>query len=217
MFDYKLIRSDRKTLSVEIDRDGGLIVRAPRRLDKATIERFLESRKRWIEENRRRMLERRAAVVQDSSGAQTVWYHGSQLQLLQHDASNVEIRDGALIVPHNWTQAYLRAWLKEMCKQELQSRVPPAAALLGVQPTAIHVTEAKTRWGSCSSKNSLNFSWRLIFCPPEVMDYVVIHELCHIRHKNHSAAFWAMVAQYDPDYKTHRAWLREHAALMDLF
>ena len=105
MFDYKLIRSDRKTLSVEIDRDGGLIVRAPRRLDKATIECFLESRKRWIEENRRRMLERRAAVVQDSSGAQTVWYHGSQLQLLQHDASNVEIRDGALIVPHNWTQA----------------------------------------------------------------------------------------------------------------
>ena len=217
MLDYTLIRSDRKTLSVEIDREGKLIVRAPRRLDKATIERFLESRKRWIEENRQRMLERRAAVVQTAGDAQTVWYHGSQLRLLQHDEQRVEIRGDALIVPRSWTKEHLRAWLKQACRQDLHLRVPAAAALLGVQPTALHVTEAKTRWGSCSGKNSLNFAWRLIFCPPEVVDYVVVHELCHIRYKNHSAAFWNMVAQYDPAYQAHKAWLREHAALMDWF
>ena len=218
MFDYTLIRSDRKTLSIEIDREGGLIVRAPRRMDKATIERFLESRAEWIDEKRRLVRERRAAVVSENPDQpQTVWFHGSQLRLLQHEEQRVEIRDDALIVPQSWTQAHLRAWLKQACKLDLQLRVPAAAATLGVQPTGLHVTEAKTRWGSCSSKNSLNFSWRLIFCPPEVMDYVVIHELCHIRHKNHSAAFWALVAQYDPQYETHRAWLGSHAALMDLF
>lgn len=218
MFDYTLIRSDRKTLGIEIDRGGNLIVRAPRRLDQATIEGFLESRAKWIEEKRRLVLERRAAVVaENQDDLQNVWFLGKQYRLRRQDALRVDFTEDEMVMPRSWQTAHLRAWLKAACQLEIQRRVPLMAPLMQLRPTGMHVTEAKTRWGSCSSKNSLNFSWRLIFCPPEVISYVVIHELCHIKHKDHSAAFWAMVAQYDPKYESRKAWLQSYAALMDLF
>ena len=199
MPDYTLIRSDRKTLALEIARDGRLIVRAPRRMPQGTIDRFVAGRADWIAE-KQRLMRARSAAVQPDGEIETVWYLGRRYALRTHDERDIRFTDDALLVPCDWTREKLRSWLKQMCRAEIAKRVPAAAVSLGVQPTAVHVTEAKTRWGSCSGKNSLNFAWRLIFCPPDVIDYVVIHELCHIRHKNHSSAFWQMAAQYDPDY-----------------
>ena len=216
MPDYTLIRSDRKTLALEIARDGRLIVRAPLRMSLTAIDHFVAGRADWIAEKQRLMLARRAAV-QAEGETQTVWYLGRQYTLRHYDERDVRFTEDTMLVPRNWSREKLRSWLKQMCRAEIVKRVPSSAASLGVQPTAVHVTEAKTRWGSCSGKNSLNFAWRLIFCPPDVIDYVVIHELCHIRYKNHSSAFWNLVAQYDPAYQIHKDWLREHAALMDLF
>ena len=217
MIDYKLIRSDRKTLSLEIDRDGVLLVRAPKRMDQETIERFIESRERWIRKKQQLMRERREIVQPDTRGVETVWYLGRQYRIERQDEPRVDFHDDVMLIPRSWSQAHLIAWLKSTCKFQMQMRVPMLAAGMDVQPTGIHVTDARTRWGSCSGKNSVNFAWRLIFCPSDVINYVIIHELCHIRHKDHSAAFWKMVAKYDPNYETHKAWLNDHAALMDLF
>ena len=217
MPEFTLIRSDRKTLALEIDRTGALIVRAPRRMSEETISRFLESRRAWIAEKQKLQRARAAAVTPAGAADSFVWYGGEQYPVLRQAVSRAAFSEGALLIPQNWTAAQIRAFLKGECRRLVTARLPALARKTGLYPLGFHITEAKTRWGSCSGKNSINFAWRLIFCPPEIADYVILHELCHIWHKNHSAAFWALVAQHDPDYAAHRAWLREHAALMELF
>lgn len=82
--------------------------------------------------------------------------------------------------------------------------------------TSVTIRDQKTRWGSCSSRGTLSFNYRLIFAPPQVLDYVVVHELCHLTHMNHSKEFWNMVGSVMPDYKTHRKWLKEHGGELTL-
>ena len=94
-------------------------------------------------------------------------------------------------------------------KEILPPKVAHYAALLGVEPTGLTVTSARTRFGSCSGKNRLSFSWRLMDYPEEAIDYVVVHELCHIRHHDHSPAFYDLIASVMPDHKARRALLRK--------
>ena len=215
MFDYTLIRSERKTLGIEIDRSGCLIVRAPQKMRQAEIERFLQAKELWIKEKQAAMLTRQKAVI--SANSDVVWYFGRQFALTHTDCKTPVVSDNAIAVPNNWNENNLVRWYGQELRRDLNERLPYWIAQTGLQPTGCHVTNARGRWGSCSGKKSVNFAWRLVFCPPDVTDYVIIHELCHIREMNHSAAFWSLVAQYDPLYKAHRLWLREHAALMDLF
>ena len=217
MSDYTLIRSDRKTLALEIDRTGALIVRAPRRMSTAAIDRFVESRRQWIKQKQQLALSRAAAVTPAAGADAAVWYCGRQYPIMRQTVSKPAWQPDGLAIPQAWTAAKLRDFLKGECRRLIAARLPVLSEWTGLVPTGFHITEAQTRWGSCSGKNSLNFAWRLVFCPPEIMDYVILHELCHIRHKNHSRQFWALVAQFDPAYVQHRAWLRDHAALMTLF
>ena len=122
----------------------------------------------------------------------------------------------------NWIQKHLHPpvadkltpqQVKELADQavlELPERVKHFAALLGVTYGRITIRNQKTRWGSCSTKGNLNFNCLLMLAPPEVRDYVVIHELCHRREMNHSKNFWALVGTLCPDYKVHRGWLRQN-------
>jgi len=102
--------------------------------------------------------------------------------------------------------------LEKQCRKQakamLPGRVAHFAAVMGVRPTAMRITSAQTRWGSCSSRGSVNFSWRLMLCDDDVIDYVVVHELAHLREMNHSPCFWAIVAQVLPDYKRRKEKLR---------
>lgn len=113
-------------------------------------------------------------------------------------------------------QAKLIAWYKKRAAVILQERVESIAKDMRVLPNGVKITSAKTRWGSCSYTNHLNFSWRLIMCPPEVVDYVVVHELCHILHKDHSKSFWESVGRVDAAYREHENWLKENRRLMEI-
>lgn len=99
---------------------------------------------------------------------------------------------------------------REAAKEYIPKRVEYYHALTGGEYQKITIRDQKTRWGSCSSSGTLSFNYRLMLAPPRVLDYVVVHELCHLTHMNHSAAFWEMVASILPDYKEHRKWLKEH-------
>lgn len=101
------------------------------------------------------------------------------------------------------------AELRRLAKEYIPQRVAHYAPLVGVTPMGVKITSAQKRFGSCSGKNSLCFSWRLMQYPPAAIDYVVVHELCHIHHHDHSAAFWAAVAAVMPDYKQRQALLRD--------
>ena len=213
--EYELIRSDRKTLGIEIDRSGKLIVRAPQRMRQSEIERFLQAKEKWIKDHQTAMLLRQSAVMPMDSNA--LWYFGKQYSVTRDTCKTPAVSANAITVPITWNERDIVRWYGQELQSYLRARLPFWITQTGLQPTGCHVTGARGRWGSCSGKKSVNFAWRLVFCPPEVIDYVIIHELCHIRHMNHSAAFWSLVAQYDSMYKTHKQWLREHAALMDLF
>lgn len=115
--------------------------------------------------------------------------------------------------PSNLTQAQQEALEKryrEAAREYITKRAGHWADLMGVTYSSIAIRSQKTRWGSCSSRGTLSFNWKLMLAPPPVLDYVIIHELCHLVHMNHSADFWKCVSIYMPDYKIKRQWLKNH-------
>ena len=168
--EYRLIRSKRKTLSIEINRQAELVVRAPMRMPQARIEAFLQEKESWIAAHRQKMVQR----------------------MEQHPEPDAQ------------TEQLLRRRAKEL----LPPLVSQYAAQMGLQPAGITITGARTRFGSCSPKNRLSFSFRLMEYPREAIEYVVVHELAHILHKNHGAAFYREIEKVLPDWKVRRELLR---------
>ncbi len=165
--DYRLIRSRRRTVSLQIGPDGQLVVRAPYLTPESEIRAVVERHQSWI----RRQRARRSAHPEPTEAE--------------------------------------RKELIRRAREILPPKVEHYAALLGVRPMGITVTSARTRFGSCSGKNRLSFSWRLMQYPEEAIDYVVVHELAHIRHHDHSPAFYALIASVMPDHRERRALLRQ--------
>ncbi|MCX6733212.1 MAG: M48 family metallopeptidase [Candidatus Peregrinibacteria bacterium] len=103
---------------------------------------------------------------------------------------------------------------KKLAKLHFVKRLTEISTTYNISYNMMRISSAKTRWGSCSRKRNINLNWRLIFAPPEVLDYVITHELSHLTHMNHSKAFWAHVERMMPDYKTHRTWLKKNGRVL---
>ena len=112
-------------------------------------------------------------------------------------------------------EALEKRYRKE-ARVRIESRVAYYHTITGGNYTSVTIRDQKTRWGSCSSRGTLSFNYRLIYAPPEILDYVVVHELCHLTHMNHSRDFWNMVGSVMPEYKTYRKWLRDHGQELTL-
>ena len=168
--EYSIIRSDRKTVSIQIKPDGTVVVRAPRRMPTAQIRAFVCSKEAWIEKHL-------SAMAEDP------------LQRL---------------TPEQVEQ------LREQARAVITERVAFFAPCVGVTYGRISIRTQHTRWGSCSSEGNLNFNCLLALAPPQVLDYVVVHELCHRRQMNHSDLFWAAVETVLPDYRQSKRWLKEN-------
>ena len=169
MIDYRLIRSSRRTLALEVTRDGEVLVRSPWRTPQETIDGFVKDHTAWILKNVARQKQRPK----------------------RHDPTPEEI-----------------AVLKQKAKDILPERVEYFSRLTGLKCTGIKITGAKTRFGSCSGKTSICFSYLLMQYPDEAIDYVVLHELAHTAHHDHSKRFWALVGKFMPDYKRRRELLK---------
>ena len=168
---YRVIRSDRKTVSIQILPDGQVVVRCNHRTPSETLRRFVSEKEGWI----RKHLAKKAPPSPKLTAG--------QLQTLA---------DKAL--------------------RYIPQRVAFYAPRIGVTYGGITIRNQRTRWGSCSSKGNLNFNCMLMLTPEAVIDYVVIHELCHRKEMNHSAKFWALVQRHCPDYEQLRKWLKEHGS-----
>ena len=168
---YELIRSDRKTIALEITRDGRVLVRAPKRMPQKDIDAFFAKHQDWL---RKQLMK------------QQLWQDAHQEPTEQEQA----------------------AWIAR-ANAILPERVTHYAKLMGLQPAGITITGARTRFGSCSPKNRLCFSWRLMRYPEAAIDYVVVHELAHIVHRNHGPDFHALVESILPDQAQRRALLKE--------
>lgn len=133
-------------------------------------------------------------------------------------ADEIILRDGCLLFPagcKNRKDALIQ-WYRKQAKVLLTERTDSLALQYGLAFTSVKITGAAKRWGSCSRQGAINYSWRLVMCPMNVIDYVVVHELVHTVHHNHSKEFWAAVKAIMPDYDSHKRWLRDHRCLMDM-
>ncbi len=213
---YRLLRSRRKTLALQIDREGRLIVRAPLRLGDAQIRAFVREKAGWIAAKQQQAQAYHAAhgawTLQD--GERVLW-GGTAYRIHLASIAHVQVAEDCLLLPADMTTDGFRHWMQAQFAPLLQERVAFYAARMGVTPRAVRLSNARRRWGSCSGSDTLHFAWRLAMCPRACVDYVVVHELAHIPHKNHSARFWAHVAAFCPAYAQARDWLKCHSYLMD--
>ena len=215
----EIIRSSRKTLAITIDSFGRLIVRAPLRCSEQRINAFLQEKEGWIV---RKISERKGAGIElppENLHGYSFMLLGRKCKIYIADTSKVgyDRENGVVYLPAKNPKERLLKWLKENAKRIFTQVAFDTAKRMGVTYQSVGVTSARGRWGSCSGKNAIHFSFRLIYAPKEVIEYVVVHELAHTKHHNHSQAFWAEVAKFVPDWKTKRAWLKTHGALMDIF
>lgn len=196
MYDYDVIRSRRRTIAIEIDREGRVLVRAPYNVGNLKIRQFVEEKTGWIE----RTLEK----VRGRSSAQGPGVAGPDGTDM-FDDSGVISTDA---LP-KLSEADIRT-LSAEAADVIPGKVAFYAEIIGVTYGRISIRHQKTRWGSCSAKGNLNFNCLLMQAPGEILDYVIIHELCHRRHMDHSREFWEEVERVCPEYKRHRKWLRDH-------
>ena len=215
----EIIRSRRKTLAITIDSFGRLIVRAPKRCSEARIFAFIQEKETWI---LRKQAERKGAGIQlppENLDGYQLMLLGEMctLQVVATAKVGYNAEENIIYLPEENARDRLVKWLKSNAKRIFTEVTARTAVQMGASYPSIMVTSARGRWGSCSANNALHYSFRLIYAPKEVIEYVVVHELAHTKHKNHSKAFWAEVAKYVPDWKEKRSWLKMHVGLMEIF
>ena len=176
-----VIRSNRKTVAIQVNSDLSVTVRAPRSVSEKDIEEILKKKEAWISKHIEKIKETKER------------FEAEPTEKLTREKV-IALADKALKV--------------------IPERVEYFAKVIGVTYGKITVRNQKTRWGSCSSKGNLNFNCLLMLAPPEVLDYVVVHELCHRKQMNHSKAFWLEVEKVLPNYKEVRKWLKEEGSQM---
>jgi len=213
MIEYRLIRSNRKTIAIHISRDAIVEVRAPRNAPKADIDRFVSSNRDWIAKHlsaREQHVRNRAEFCLNYGD--TVLMRGEEYPIAAIKSNRAGFDGECFYLPPDLPPEEIKRRViklyRRIAKQLLTDKVTDCAKLTGVTPSAVKINGAKTRWGSCSGKNSINFSWRLIMADDDVIDYVVAHELTHIKEHNHSDRFWASLADVMPDYRKRRLKLR---------
>lgn len=228
---YNVVKSKRKTLELSINEKKEIVIKAPNNCSNEYIHRFLQDRQQWIakslEEIENRISNR---VYLEFKTGERLYYLGKSYPLVVEEERSNRIGAGfeegefRLVIP-----AYLKGearkeaakdiilqLYRKMAKNILKERTNLYSRLIGVTVNRIFIKEHKTLWGSCSSKNNINYNWKLVMAPLEVLDYVVVHELCHIIHRNHSRDYWLQVEKYMPEYKKWVKWLKENGSSLQI-
>jgi predicted metal-dependent hydrolase len=216
----KIIRSRRRTIALEITPTATLIVRAPLRVPSEYIEEIIRQKHSWIVRKFDEMKRRPLLSGHEYTEGEIFLFLGREYPLHILPDGNMTIeRSEKLYVSYKLLpdiKNHIRRWYREEAHKEIQARCMWFSMKTGQVPTTIRITDAQQRWGSCTHKGGLNFSWRLIQSPPDIVDYVVVHELVHIGQPDHSRKFWNKVRDILPDYERRRKWLRENERLLKI-
>ncbi len=215
----EIIRSNRKTLAISIDCNNRLIVRAPNRCGEERIFAFLREKESWI---LRKKAERAGTGIvlppENLDGYEFLLLgerHKISLTIDRKIGYDQNAR--VLYLPAKNAEKRLVQWLKENAARILSAVTKKTAQKMGVEYQSVAISSARGKWGSCSFDNAIRYSFRLLYAPKEIIEYVAVHELAHVKHKNHSPRFWAEVGTYVSDWKEKRKWLKRHGALMHVF
>lgn len=232
--DFKLVRSNReKTVGIDFDSEGQLTILAPRTLEDARIEEIIKKKARWIMGKKRQMEGlKHSDSSKDFVSGESFLYLGRRYRLkilkssLKKEVGECRLIHGKLQVeisqgnngnePKEKIKEVLRGWYWRQASEKIKERVTHCSSQIGGRPTTVVVKDQKKRWGSCSKSGHIRLNWKLIMLPISLMDYLIVHELCHLIHPHHSPAFWQKVQAVSSDYKKKREELKEYSYLMDL-
>lgn len=216
-FIAEIIRTDRrKTADVRIE-EGAVSVIVPRETSLDRIDRLLKDKRPWIKEKIALQQEITPASPKQFVSGEAFSYLGRnyRLKVVRGNFKPVKLVGGQLVAtlpegakhPHMVRNALVR-WYKRQAEQNLPEKVARFAPIVGVESAGVGIKSFKSRWGSCTSKGKIEFSWRIMTAPNSLVNYVVIHELCHIAQPNHSKDFWTLVSRFVPDYEERRLQLK---------
>ncbi len=218
MPEFKLIRSRRKTIGLYIDPGGELVVRAPLRTPLARLEEIVRQKAAWIARKQAEMRQRPAPAPAHRFAAGEQFLFLGQLYPLEINEKAKGLSFSGRFILGKTTPARARKlftdWYLAQAARVFGERVSFYVLLGGFNIKQVRLSNARARWGSCSSTGSINLTWRLVMAPPAVIDYVIVHELAHTLEHNHSKAFWARVAAILPDYKVRQGWLKKNGSML---
>lgn len=212
----KIVKSKRRSISLIIENNGDFIVRAPLKAKENDIYKFIAEKSKWIISKRTERLHNKPKVLRFNNEEENVSILGNKYTIKLHNAIKVKILDAIIYIPEINSKEKLIQYLKKLAKQVIDEELKQINKEYGLTYSKISINSAKTRWGSCNAKNKLNFTYKLMLCPIEIVRYVVIHEICHTKVKNHGKGFWKLVKEYCPNYKTCEKWLKDNRSIIEL-
>lgn len=222
-FSVLVIKSDRrKTTALKI-KDGEVSIHIPKRLPLSIASDFVRQKTPWIQQK----LQHQPSIAERHFiSGESLLFLGQQFnfQLISNEGSDTIIKTVEDIQLHGrlnrLSKAAIRSrlitWYKQQATLYLSSRTAHYSAITGLKPRSITIKTYRSRWGSCGVYADIQFNWKLMLAPPQIIDYVIVHELCHIEQHNHSAAFWQLVKRHYPDFKTARLWLKNNGYTLNL-
>ncbi|MED5509402.1 MAG: SprT family zinc-dependent metalloprotease [Pseudomonadota bacterium] len=221
--EVEVIRSKRrKTLSLAI-RNGEVKLRIPARLPLHHAENFVNEKSHWIQQ---KLLAHPPVAPKQFENGENLLYLGQTYRLAviaAQSRNQIRLEDDLFRLEHRGKQVsdkalkrQIESWYKQQATRWLTARCEQLAVQTGLKPNDIEVKTYRARWGSCTVSGKVQLNWKLIMAAPDIIDYVIIHELCHLRQHNHSPAFWQLVKQFDPAFTQHRAWLKRDGQKLQL-
>lgn len=224
-FIINIIKSKRrKTMALKVD-SKGVAAHIPANLPIITVDAFIQQKTSWIKKKLAQQAQRRVPEKQFEEG-ESFLLLGENYSLHLHQTnekpsvkkttSTIEFYGRLSKLSKSAIRAAIIDWYQKQADNYLTARTQWLSDVTDLQPTSIMVKSYKARWGSCSSSGDINFNWQLVQAPQDIIDYVIIHELCHLTHHNHSPAFWGLVKHFISDFKLRRQWLKDHGHSLSL-
>jgi predicted metal-dependent hydrolase len=212
-----IIYSNRQTFGLEIDEWGKLTIRAPKKATDREIQQILVEKQKWILS---KQISAKKKKPKDYSfdGTEEFFFLGKKYPIQFHTIKEIILFDGEKFLINDKyrdkLQEVMTKWYKDKALKISTFLTDKYTDKLGIKHRNVKITSAKTRWGSCSSQKNININWRLILAPLQVLEYVVAHEVAHLKYMDHSTNFWNTVEQLQPSYKTYKRWLKDNHNLL---
>lgn len=215
----EIIKTNRQTMSLSIERNGTIIVRAPSKMKDEQIKKFITERQGWLAS---KLLE---IKTNQDNNSKIISYEqfllfGNKYELKIADVKKIEVYNGQIIIPKKDENRVLTAvinFYKKQAKQIFLERINYLQQVMKINPKSVKLSNSSGRWGACNSRGSITINWRVVMLSPECIDYVLVHEMCHLVEMNHSKRFWGLVATFLPNFNDLRKSIKNYSFLLELY
>ena len=215
--EYKLIRTNRKTIELRVDAEANVIVRCPQNVSMEYVDEFVLSKSDWIDRACEKMRQRQKNVRKNEF--LTALYLGKSYNVNESDVKKISFNGKVFLMPENKTteekKKLFTSWYKKEARRIFEARISELSKATGTSYEKLRISGAKTCWGSCSKTGTVSLNWKLIMASGQAIDYVILHELAHTIEMNHSGDFWNIVEGWMPDYKKIKEYLKDFSLTLN--